>query len=122
MSHTKDLLNTQQYKLCIKGKVEQSMERSSALLNTSVLQRLQKEPSGRSRLPLPALLLQINLVTTLYIYIYIIFRHGILSLVVFSQQQTSPLEMIISRFLAKLFDCGRRTLRFFCPTSGEAHR
>ena len=43
-SHTKDfeivldtaLLNTQQYKVCIKGKVEQSRERSSALPDTSV--------------------------------------------------------------------------------------
>ena len=30
------LLNTQQYKVCIKGKVEQSWERSSALCYTSV--------------------------------------------------------------------------------------
>ena len=30
------LLNTHQYKVCIKGKVEQSMERSSALPYTSV--------------------------------------------------------------------------------------
>ena len=30
------LLNTQQHKLCIKGKVEQHRERSSALLYTSV--------------------------------------------------------------------------------------
>ena len=30
------LLNTQQYKVLIKGKVEQSRERSSALPNTSV--------------------------------------------------------------------------------------
>ena len=29
-------LNTQQYKVCIKGKVEKSRERSSALLYTSV--------------------------------------------------------------------------------------
>ena len=29
------LLNTQQYKVCINGKVEQSRERSSALLYTS---------------------------------------------------------------------------------------
>ena len=33
--HT-SLLNTQQYKIRIKGKVEQTMERSSALLHTSV--------------------------------------------------------------------------------------
>ena len=31
------LLNTRQYKVCIKGKVEQSRERSSALPYTSVL-------------------------------------------------------------------------------------
>ena len=31
------LLNTQHYKVCIKGKVEQSRERSSALPYTSVL-------------------------------------------------------------------------------------
>ncbi len=31
------LLSTQQYKVCIKGKVEQSRERSSALSYTSVL-------------------------------------------------------------------------------------
>ena len=44
LSHTKDfkngtwylLLNTQQYKVLIKGKVEQSRERSSALPYTSV--------------------------------------------------------------------------------------
>ena len=30
------LLNTQQYKVCIKGKVEQSREKSSALPYTSV--------------------------------------------------------------------------------------
>ena len=30
------LLNTQQYKVCIEGKVEQSRERSSAHLYTSV--------------------------------------------------------------------------------------
>ena len=30
------LLNTQQYTVCIKGKVEQSKERVSALLNTSL--------------------------------------------------------------------------------------
>ena len=30
------LLNTQQYKVCIKGKVEQSKEKSSALPYTSV--------------------------------------------------------------------------------------
>ena len=51
------LLNTQKYKVCIKGKVEQSRERSSALLYTSVLKR---EPSNRPRLrsPIKILLLE----------------------------------------------------------------
>ena len=52
------LFNTQHYKVCIKGKVEQSKERSSALPYTSMLKR---EPSGHSRLWSP----------TFYIYIYI---------------------------------------------------
>ena len=57
------LLNTQQYKVGIKGKVEKSRERSSALDYTSVLQLLKRELSGRpdySRQLLP-----------IYIYIYI---------------------------------------------------
>ena len=41
------LLNPQDYKVRIKDKVEQSWERSSALLYTTVLKR---EPSGRPRL------------------------------------------------------------------------
>ena len=36
MVHDSSLLNTQQYKVRIKGKVEQSRERSSALPYTSV--------------------------------------------------------------------------------------
>ena len=42
------LLNTQHYKVYIKGKVEQSKGRSSALLYTSVWYLLKEEPSGRS--------------------------------------------------------------------------
>ena len=38
------LLNTQHYKVRIKGKVEQSREWSSALLYTSVLKLLKREP------------------------------------------------------------------------------
>ena len=45
------LLNTQQYK--VKGKMEQSRERSSALLYTSLLELLKREPSGRPRLRSP---------------------------------------------------------------------
>ena len=56
------LLNTHQYKVRIKGKVEQSRERSRALQYTSVQQLLKREPSGRPRLRLP---------TYIYIYIYI---------------------------------------------------
>ena len=47
------LLNTQQYKVCIKGKVEKSRERSSALPDTSVYSLLKRETSGRPRLRSP---------------------------------------------------------------------
>ena len=50
------LLNTQQYKVCIKGKVEKSRERSSALPDTSVYSLLKRETSGRPRLRSPTLL------------------------------------------------------------------
>ena len=60
-SHTKDLmvldtslLNTRHYKVRIKGKVEQSRERSSALPLVEYL--WQKGPSGRPRLRSPILL------------------------------------------------------------------
>ena len=45
-------LNTQQYKVRIKGKVEQSRERSSALPYNSVSQLMKREHSGRPRLRL----------------------------------------------------------------------
>ena len=41
------LLSTQHYKVRIKGKVEKSGERSSALPYTSVWKLLKREPSGR---------------------------------------------------------------------------
>ena len=44
------LFNTQQYKVPIEGKVEQSKERSSAFPYTSVEYLLKREPSGRPRL------------------------------------------------------------------------
>ena len=44
------LLNTQHYKVRIKGKVEQSREWSSALLYTSVWQLLKRKTSGHPRL------------------------------------------------------------------------
>ena len=59
------LLNIQQYKVGIKGKVDQSWERSSALLYTSVQQLFKREPSGCPRLQSP----------TLYIYMYIYMEH-----------------------------------------------
>ena len=55
------LLNIQYYKVRIKGKLEQSRERSSALPYTSVLLLLNRESSGCPRLQLP---------TYIYIYIY----------------------------------------------------
>ena len=45
------LLNTQHYKVWIKGKVEQSRERGSALPNTSIA--IENEPSGHPRLQWP---------------------------------------------------------------------
>ena len=43
------LLNTQQYKVRIKGKVQQSWEMSRALAYTSVKYLLKRKPSGRPR-------------------------------------------------------------------------
>ena len=43
------LLNTQQYKVCIKGKVEQSRERSDSLSYTSVRKLSKREPPGLPR-------------------------------------------------------------------------
>ena len=50
------LLNTQPYKVCIKGKVEQSREWSSTLPYTSVLELLKREPLGHPQLRSPTLL------------------------------------------------------------------
>ena len=63
-NHTKDskvvlddtLLNIQYYKVRIKGKVEQSRKRSSAIPNTSVEYLLKRKSSSRPRLKLPTLL------------------------------------------------------------------
>ena len=49
------LLNNQQYKVRIKGKVEQSGERSSTLHYTSVSKLLKGEPSSRPQLGSPTL-------------------------------------------------------------------
>ena len=58
------LLNTQQYKVRIKGKVEQSRKGVAPSPYTSVLSLLKREPSGRSRL-------RSSTLVTIYIYIYI---------------------------------------------------
>ena len=50
------LLSTQQYNVCIKGKMEQSRERSGTLPYNAVLKLLKREPSGHSRLRSPTLL------------------------------------------------------------------
>ena len=51
------LLNTQEYKIRIKGKVEHSRERSSALPYTSVQHLSKREPSGCHGLRSPSLLI-----------------------------------------------------------------
>ena len=55
------LLKTQQYKVRINDKVEQSKEWSSAFTYTSVLKLLKREPSGRPRLWSPTLLTNLEL-------------------------------------------------------------
>ena len=56
MEHDASLINTQYYKVRIKGKVEQSTEWSSALPYTSVKKLLKRKPSGYPRLRSSALL------------------------------------------------------------------
>ena len=60
------VLNTQQYKVRINGKVEKSWERSHAIPYTLVLWLFKREPSSHLRLRSPTLL------TIIYIYIYIL--------------------------------------------------
>ena len=55
------LFNTQQCKVCIEDKVEQSRERCSALPYISVLWLLKREPSGRPLLRSPTLLYTLKL-------------------------------------------------------------
>ena len=66
------LLNTQQYKLRIKGKVEQSREWSCTVPYTSMQKKFKKEPSGYPWLKSPTLILHVDnsLSLSLYIYIY----------------------------------------------------
>ena len=54
------LLNTQHYKVCIKGKVKQPRERSSAYPTPLCSSYCKKEPSGRPQLRLPTLLTNVN--------------------------------------------------------------
>ena len=56
MVHDTSLLKTKHYKVCTKGKVEQSRERSSDLPYTTVLWLLKREPLGHSRLQSSTLL------------------------------------------------------------------
>ena len=51
------LLNAQHYKVKIKGKVEQSRERSKAIPYTLVWKLLNREPSGHPPLKSPTLLI-----------------------------------------------------------------
>ena len=68
------LLNTQHYKVRIKGKVEKSWEWSSALFYTSVLYLFKKEPSGHSQLRSTTLLMYLLQFIYLSIYLSCIIR------------------------------------------------
>ena len=63
------LLNSQQYRVRIKGKVEQSKQRRSALPYPKVYKLMKREPSHRTRL-----WLHLYLYIYIYIYIYISLR------------------------------------------------
>ena len=63
------LLNTQHYKVGIKGKMEQSREWSSVLPYTSVWQVLKRELMGHPQLRSPTLLLRVRKMSTLFGYI-----------------------------------------------------
>ena len=56
------LLNTQQYKVRIKGKLKQFRQRSRAFPYTSVLQLLKREPSGTPRVRSPTYLFYMDIV------------------------------------------------------------
>ena len=80
------LLSTQQYKVCIKGKVEQSRERSSALPYTSLSKLFKREPSGDFWRQLPTLLTYLYVYISKYIYICIyIYRLGDTAWVIYSK-------------------------------------
>ena len=76
MTHTKDSKtvldaawpSTQQYKVRIKGKVEQSWEWSSALLYISVSCLVKKEPSGHPRQGSPSLFTYIHSMLRIWSY------------------------------------------------------
>ena len=66
------LLNTQQYKVRIKSKVEQSRERSNTLPYTSVWSLLKREPSGRPRIRSPtSLTTYICVLICMCVFIYV---------------------------------------------------
>ena len=67
------LLNTQHYKVWIKGKVEQSRERSSAFPYTLVLLQSKMDPSGHPQLQLlyECVCVDVYICLCVYIYIYI---------------------------------------------------
>ena len=97
------LLNTQHYKVRIKGKIEQSRERSSALPYTSVQQLSKREPSGYHRLRSSTLL-------TCYIRDDIDFLNSI------SQKNTDP-DILMVTFVTNLYsdfplELGKRNILF----------
>ena len=64
------LLNTQHYKVRIKGKVEQFREKSNSLPNT-YLWLMKREPSGHPRLWSPTLYIYIYIYICMYTHIYL---------------------------------------------------
>ena len=59
------LLNTQHYKVLIKGKVEQSRERYSTLCYTSVEQLMKREPLSHPQLRSPTFMRTTNRLLTI---------------------------------------------------------
>ena len=90
------LLNTQHYKVWIKGKVEQSSKRGSTLPNTSVQQLLKKKPLGH-----PPLWSQIYF---LYIYIHTKAIYRILQKVSVDKHVALPANLILASLAAQVSD------------------
>ena len=100
------LLNTRQYKVCIKGKVEQSREWSSALPYTLVSKLLKREPSGRPRLRSPTF----TILILLSLLFSLTFSIKIWSLIKSNRNspKQSPYQNLCSNLLSILLRCATR--------------